>query len=126
MRIGFVGCVKTKAAARARACDMYVSPLFRGRRQYVERTCDRWFILSALHGLLSPEEVLDPYDATLIGMSRDRKRDWARSVLSQIDSFGLASTGTVFEIHAGSDYRDYGLAGLWRGCRGAAGSPEPG
>ena len=50
MRIGLVGCVKTKGPEAAPAGDLYVSPLFVGRRRYVEAPCDRWFILSGLRG----------------------------------------------------------------------------
>jgi hypothetical protein len=47
MRIGLVGCVKSKRSQAAPARELYSSPLFRGRRDWVERTCDRWFVLSA-------------------------------------------------------------------------------
>ncbi|HWO69164.1 MAG TPA: hypothetical protein VNP94_00195, partial [Actinomycetota bacterium] len=46
MRIGLVGCVKSKRARPAPARDLYTSPLFRGARRFVERSCDRWFVLS--------------------------------------------------------------------------------
>ena len=62
MRIGLVGCVKKKGPVAAPAEELYVSPLFVGRRRFVESTCDRWFILSALHGLVDPHEVIEPYD----------------------------------------------------------------
>src|SRR5664280_3570422 len=32
------------------------------RRTYVERSCDEWWILPALHGLVHPDEVLEPYE----------------------------------------------------------------
>jgi hypothetical protein len=41
-RVGLVGCVKSKQPRRARAADLYTSALFRGRRSFVESTCDRW------------------------------------------------------------------------------------
>jgi hypothetical protein len=66
-RIGLVGCVKTKRSFASPGKDLYASPLFRGRRRYVEASCDRWFVLSALHGLVAPDEVLEPYDVTLSG-----------------------------------------------------------
>lgn len=62
MKVGLVGCVKSKRGTAAPARDLYTSALFRGRRRYVELTCDRWFILSARHGLVEPEEILEPYD----------------------------------------------------------------
>jgi hypothetical protein len=50
----------------APAGDLYVSSLFMGRRRFVEASCDRWFILSALHGGVDPDEVIEPYDESLV------------------------------------------------------------
>lgn len=108
MRVGLVGCVKTKRYEATPARDLYVSPLFRGRRAYVEATCGRWFILSAKHGLVSPGEVLDPYEDSLNKKSAAAKRNWAASVIAQLNA-ALELVGTTFEIHAGSSYRNFGL-----------------
>ena len=108
MRVGLIGCVKTKRQEAAPAQDLYVSPLFRGRRSYVEATCDRWFILSAKHGLVSPGAVLNPYEDSLNEKSAAAKRDWATSVLAQLTA-ALELDGTTFEVHAGSSYRNFGL-----------------
>jgi hypothetical protein len=118
VRIGLVGCVKEKAAEARPAADLYTSTLFRGRVRYVERTCDFWFVLSALHGLVRPESVLAPYDVTLVGASRDRCRTWSAMVLQQLNDALGSVTGYEFEIHAGAPYRDFGLVdGLVRaGC----------
>ena len=117
-RIGLVGCVKEKRSAPAAAGDLYTSALFRGRRRFVERSCDRWYILSALHGLVDPEATLEPYDVTLVGAGRQTKRDWAARVLHQIDSQLGSVFGVVIEVHAGADYRDWGLVDGLR-ARGA-------
>jgi hypothetical protein len=109
VRVGLVGCVKTKVARPEKAKDLYASALFRGRRSYVESTCDQWFVLSAMHGLLSPERVIEPYEQTLHGNSTDAKRRWAASVLRQLEAHELVQGDTIFEIHAGADYRDFGL-----------------
>ena len=108
-RIGLVGCVKAKLDHAAPAADLYVSTLFRGRRTYVERTCERWFILSALYGLVRPSVLLEPYDVALNKASRAHRRTWATSVLSQLDAELGSCAGLTFEIHAGSSYADYGL-----------------
>jgi hypothetical protein len=113
VRVGLVGCVKTKRQEAAPAQDLYVSPLFRSRRSYVEGTCDRWFILSAKHGLVPPDEVLNPYEDSLNEKSAAAKRDWATSVLTQLRA-ALGVGGTTFEIHAGSSYRNFGLVELLR------------
>ena len=117
-RIGLVGCVKKKAPGPHRARDLYVSTLFDGRRAYVERSCDQWWILSAEHGLVSPDEILVPYDVTLKNAGRATRRRWSQNVLMAIDDLVLPCRGDVFEIHAGTEYRDFGLVvGLRaRGC----------
>lgn len=107
-RVGLVGCVKSKRPSAA-ARDLYVSPLFVGRRLVVESTCDLWFILSALHGLVDPAETVEPYDETLVGASMTRKRGWSRRVLEQLDDRLGDVDGVTFEIHAGNDYCDFGL-----------------
>jgi hypothetical protein len=120
-RIGLVGCVKTKLPHPAPARDLYASDLFRGRRAYVENTCERWFILSAKHGLVEPDEVLQPYDQTLKDVSVAERQDWAARVLGalrgRVGEFG----GSIFEIHAGVEYVDYGLA---EGIRAGGGRVE--
>lgn len=108
-RIGLVGCVKSKLDHAATAADLYVSPLFRGRRAHVESTCDRWFILSALHGLVRPDAILEPYDVALKSASRQERRVWAANVLSQLDAELGSCSGHTFEVHAGANYADYGL-----------------
>ena len=107
--VGLVGCVSQKAAGPRPARDLYTSALFRGRRGYVERACDRWWILSALHGLVDPDAVLAPYDVTLTRASVAQRRAWSARVLSQLREMGDLGAGDVVEIHAGADYRDYGL-----------------
>jgi hypothetical protein len=60
-----VGCSAKKARTARPAADLYMSPLFRAARRYAEATCSRWYVLSALHGLLAPEKVIEPYDQQL-------------------------------------------------------------
>jgi hypothetical protein len=109
VRIGLVGCVKTKLAEPAPAAELYVSDLFRGRRRVVETTCDRWFILSAMHGLVAPETVLDPYDAAMSELGRVRRRWWSVGVIQSLEQELGGLDGHFFEIHAGADYVDFGL-----------------
>lgn len=110
MKVGLVGCVKTKLSSGTAAQDLYVSPLFIGRREYVERTCDTWYVLSALHGLLQPEQRIEPYDVTLTRMGIGERRSWAGRVLSELDTALGGVAGHHFEIHAGAAYSDFGLS----------------
>jgi hypothetical protein len=108
-RIGLVGCVKEKRLTAAAARDLYTSPLFAGRRRAVERSCDEWFVLSALHGLVDPSQRLDPYDVTLNSMGLDARRQWATRVVHSLQERLGSLEGHHFELHAGSYYLEYGL-----------------
>ncbi len=109
MKVGLVGCVKTKRSVGSLARDLYISTLFTGRRRYVETSCDLWFVLSARHGLVRDDEWLEPYDETLNDQSAASKRRWAEKVLADLDALGLDYRTTTFEIHAGKEYRSFGL-----------------
>lgn len=125
-RIGLVGCVKEKAPSARRAEDLYTSKLFRGRVTYAEKYCGRWFILSALHGVVDPDTVLEPYDATLDNAPRERRRVWSRQVLEQLRA-KLGDLGSyAFEIHAGAPYRDFGLVEGLRGAGAVVVNPTEG
>ncbi|MBE1603724.1 DUF6884 domain-containing protein [Actinopolymorpha pittospori] len=118
-RIGLVGCVKEKATKPLPARDLYISALFRGRRSFVLRSCTEWWILSAEHGLVHPDQVLAPYDKSLKSATRAERRAWSEAVLRRLDGETRPASGDVVEFHAGAEYRDYGLLeGLVaRGCR---------
>lgn len=109
MRVGLVGCVKSKRPGRCEAKNLYTSTLFQGRRAFVERSCDRWFILSAKHGRVDPDEVLDSYDECLADLGRAARRAWSAKVLQQLEKALGPLNDHEFEIHAGADYRGVGL-----------------
>jgi hypothetical protein len=71
-----VGCVKSKRPRPAPAKDLNTTALFRGARACVGRSCDRWFILSAEHGLVNLDAVLAPYEKTLKDASTRERRTW--------------------------------------------------
>lgn len=108
-RIGLVGCVKSKRGFAASASELYMSALFRGRRHWVEVSCSSWYILSAKHGLVVPNEMLEPYDETLITKGSRERSAWAGRVLVQLRD-ALGDIGRYdFEIHAGAAYTEHGL-----------------
>ena len=100
-----VSCVKSKAPDPALAKDLYISAWFRKARHYVEQRHAPWLILSAEHGLVSPDELLAPYDRTLNAMGVAQRRAWAQRVRSQMDRRLPYVTRIV--IFAGKKYREY-------------------
>ena len=63
--VGLVGCASSKLSRPAPARDLYTSQLFKKASAYAERECERWYVLSAKHGLVHPDTVLEPYDMKL-------------------------------------------------------------
>ena len=99
-RIILIGCGKTKLTTTARAKDLYCGQLFKARRAYAESTGLRWYILSGLHGVLSPECFVHPYDYELTEFA---SHSWgARVVRRLLDN--TWSDERNFEIHAGATY----------------------
>lgn len=62
-----VACCGRKLKDAAPAADLYISSLFKKSRTYAEQR-GRWFILSALHGLVDPTAMIAPYNVTLRSM----------------------------------------------------------
>jgi hypothetical protein len=130
--IGLVGCGKGKLDHAAPARSLYTGDLFRKASGYCIANYDAWYILSAKHGLLDPDEVIEPYDLSLKNLSAEERR----RVLAQIDDLGL--TSETFYIHAGERYSEHlvphlrylrPLKGLgigkqlaWYGARGSSSS----
>lgn len=83
-RVCLVACAKKKQESKEPAEDLYDSTLFNLARRYAELHSDTWFILSAKYGLLSPKEIIEPYDLTLKDLSRAERRDWAARVENQL------------------------------------------
>lgn len=97
-----VSCGKNKKESSSRAKDLYVSCRFRIARKLIESVGSPWFILSAKHGLLPPDKVIEPYDQTLKGKPVSEHKAWAEKVAKQMDS--LLPPAEAIVILAGKDY----------------------
>jgi hypothetical protein len=104
MRVALVSCVKSKLDHPAPARDLYTSALFRALRGYAETHADAWFILSAEHGLVDPNEVLAPYERTLSRMGKPQRQEWASRVKAELAS--RVPAGAEVIILAGQRYRE--------------------
>ena len=100
-----VPCASRKGRTPAPARDLYQSALFLKMRGVVEELGVPWFILSAKHGLVRPEQVVEPYDQTLNELPVSERRAWARRVIGQMEiSLPQADRIVVF---AGQKYREF-------------------
>ena len=103
-KVALLSCVKSKRDAPSPARDLYTSQLFRGMRRYAELNTDAWFILSAEHGLLGPDEVIAPYEKTLNKMGKLARYEWAMRVAQQLSKRLVPGSKVI--ILAGQRYRE--------------------
>ena len=82
--IGLIACSGKKLSRAAPAADLYVSPLFKMSRKWVEERCGSWFILSAKWGLLAPTKIIGPYNETLGKMLKVDRELWAARTKADI------------------------------------------
>lgn len=104
-KIAFVSCVSKKAEEPQPAKDLYTSDWFKKASTYGEKVSDSWYILSAKHGVLEPDQEIAPYDETLNEMGADQRRDWAVKVAQQLEE--ILQPGDQVILLAGQRYREY-------------------
>lgn len=106
-KIVFVSCVSKKLPRKARAEELYISPLFKLNLAYAKKLKpQKVFILSAKHGLLRLSDTVAPYDTTLNKMLDPERRKWGARVLKQLrGKVDLQKDRFIFL--AGGRYRKY-------------------
>lgn len=74
-----ISCGSAKQKIPCKAKDLYVGCLFKKAKQFAERSKCEWGILSALHGLIMPSQLLNPYNKTLPVDGSQEYLDWVFS-----------------------------------------------
>ena len=110
IKICLISCVSQKTNYPTKCKDLYISPLFKKTWAYVSQI-ERphgVYILSALHGLIRYDTVIEPYDKTLLDMSKEECLEWAEKVKKQLTETFVKDGRTLedyhFSIFAGSKY----------------------
>lgn len=111
--VGLVGCASQKLQRQAPARELYVSQLFKKASAYAEATCDRWYILSAKHGLVAPDTVLEPYDMKLGTISGPPIGHWAKVVRNQLKDEIAGIENLRLVALCGGQYRTALVGGKW-------------
>lgn len=110
IRIALISCVSQKEKHKCMVKDLYTSSLFKKTWEYATKIekPDGVYILSALHGLIRFNEVIEPYDKTLLTMSKEEALEWAEKVKKQLTNTFVKDGRTLedfeFLIFAGSKY----------------------
>jgi hypothetical protein len=92
--------MKSPAAAK----DLYISTLFKKERGYAERQGIPWFILSAEHGLVAPDEWLAPYERYLPDTPATYRAAWGPWAAERLELLVGPLSGKTIEVHAGASY----------------------
>ena len=83
-----ISCTKSKLDYACTAKELYSkSNLFRHSYRYASIIADKIYILSARHGLLDENAVVEPYDETLLDKNAEEKKIWAEKVIESLGNF---------------------------------------
>ncbi|MEH7086418.1 DUF6884 domain-containing protein [Neobacillus drentensis] len=104
-KFALISCTKLKKDYPCPASEMYLeSQLFKKAAQYIsQQDYDDWFILSAKHGFLTKETVIEPYDITLNNMNSNQRKEWAKGVFEHL----VKLEPHQIDFYAGKKYREY-------------------
>jgi hypothetical protein len=96
-------CTGSKRDEPAAARELYdESAYFRRQREYAEARGDVWFIQSAKHGLLGPDERIEPYDKHAKNV--EDAEEWAEQIAADLSE--RVPEAAVVELLGGKDYAD--------------------
>jgi hypothetical protein len=94
--VTLITCVSSKKQEKLPAKDLYDSPYFGAMKRYAEARQYPWFILSAKHGLLEPDTIIEPYDS--VGLSVEQSEEIAST---------LSKKGVEFEREEDSSLEEF-------------------
>jgi len=102
--VALISCCKNKLPHRSKVKDLYVSSSFKVNMSNSNLISpDVKYVLSAKHGLLKMDDVIDPYDVTLNNMSEPEVISWSNKVFNQLRSLEDIPN-TNFVIYADDNY----------------------
>lgn|GEM_PF-628488 len=104
--LALISCTKKKATMPCAASELYrPSTFFRLAFETAGRVAKTTRILSAKQGLVRPDEVVAPYEQSLVGASRDERRRWAERVYPQLRACPEYLAAKTVVWFAGESYR---------------------
>lgn len=102
-RIVIASCTKRKRDELSPARLLYSpSAYFRKQRAYAEAVGDEWWIQSAEHGLVHPDDEIGPYDTRADQL--DDLDGWAKTIATEL--WARRSTEATIELLGGAAYTD--------------------
>lgn len=107
VKIVLISCASKKISHKAKAKDLYISPLFKMNLKFAKTfNPKKIFVLSAKYFLVDLNEEIEPYNVTLNTMSSYDVKDWANNVINMLIKVSDLKNDE-FIILAGEKYRKY-------------------
>jgi hypothetical protein len=107
-----VSCCGQKLDSAAPAQRLYCSQWFNKAKAYAVSKRRPWFILSARYGLVSPDQLIEPYNRRLDELKPAQRIAWARVIAHEL--FPQLGQFARVELLAGVDYRKHLVGELER------------
>lgn len=111
--LALIACSKSKLATTAPAGELYTGHLFQVQLAYARKVLglgDHIHVLSARHGLVWINRVIEPYDTTLATMTAAERVNWSDNMALQLWNLGLSPIlqpgGATIYLMAGKLYRE--------------------
>lgn len=101
-----VSCCGEKFEGSHKAEDLYQSQLFKASVAWAKANGKQWAILSAKHGLVWPDQVIESYDMSLSGPDSRQymKPNYYRKVTSALANWQADSDAPKIAVLAGKHY----------------------
>lgn len=129
-RVVLIGSSGATAEDSDAAGRLFRSDGFARAREHAVHLQLPWFVLSAKHGLLDPDDVIGPFDVQIDDQSAAYRTAWGEWVVAQLAD-RLQLDGVTVEVHGGVDFAqplrqplarrgavlDIPLPGTWRDSR---------
>lgn len=102
--LAVIACSAKKLDRAAPARDLYQGELFKACVAYAEARGLPWVVVSAKHGIVQPDQILEPYDAR-VPTRADERSAWAKARRHEIYRADAYGTDKELVLLCGADYR---------------------
>lgn len=107
LKVGLISCTRDKKSFPCSARRLYSeSAKFSACLEFAEAHYDRIFVVSAKHGLVRLDELLNHYDLSLEELTERARNSWAEEIAKSLGSEGITIYDTVY-IHATALYTEH-------------------
>lgn len=104
-KIAFIGCSAKKAGFACPAKHLYRGEVFKKAWRYcTTEPFDLIFILSAKYGILSPDDVISPYNCSLNDMNKKDRQHWYDMVKVQMSGKKIMNADDIHYFFCGENY----------------------